>query len=1351
MEWALPSDEPRGVSAWTRANEPNFVAAAVPDAFTSLVRARTSESLVDPPWAYSEEELAAAAADGQVRPAPSVADAPLTASTIQLVKKDGEYAVLLDGVEQAAVAAFDGVVRCWMPRFHERRVEVDGVLRRTVAPVFASVMVEEGESAPLETLVSVRQSIVEDGHYLMENKEVLRERLGSHTTDDLEVPTSTLMYPLILSQPPTVAIVDNDALRRHEFRKLKYNKSKTWAVISNLIAGLSDGGGGKAVGVSKAAWDELNKFYNRDPGTPYSPSGIFFTLVSVFTTPSLQRLLEAGYAYYAVKANVFDKENPPPTDVKTHFMSLSEFTAVLRRIRETRADGKLLKYPRLGLTPFELRADGKLEEAATLYWLVYGGGATTKDDAKGTGKTGNSPTGNELDARWLDPFVLQRTQLKYSIALTVTERDGRVRRFEFESVRASGFDAGYIAVGLDEQIKDLEYEVDLVASKLGKLNKLQNVNWLHDRLYVADATDGRVFGWLGGFTSKKDQMSKNSWWALTKAQRTDALRRDDDKRRIPLIIDTKAFKARLAGLIGSTESPDARKVRARARRPKLEVDGAQREGADAREAEFGKAVGQAISLYRRGMGWPASMEIADDDAGFVRWLDTMMPIGPRYEAALAYFVVPTWAPPTWAPPKSVFGRGGAPPAPPVPLVRRLPQVADFGATRAGATATALMPVRPVPDDELSDRLGAKSAVSSARQLVARAAVDFRAAPWVLEERGVFGGAPVFHFVQLYAAGEAPDRRLSSLPAVRRAGCTVGAFGLATASTEETVATEAEAEAALSEAALRRRELAAGARRGGDAAVLEELGLPTDRVSLSALRAYVQIVAHKATARAAFLKRGDLVQSVVLEADRAAGRVARLVEIVYGASSQRDTFVSRDDLLFGCLPDGEHARVALDCLEHWRAADPRAPWSSASRALTTSFAGALRRLSARKRLHPVQLPFVVVQSLWFADNPHPSELPGLETQLRAALQSMARVRELLESSVGSLTMAHAAALCAVVGARPVLLTAWLPHADREHVLRALGGGVGRRELRGVEPPRPVASGAALRERCAGMRLDAAESLRLGSAQPDLRLDDDDLVERVTRLRLGREVTAVYFVPPGSPAVSGVLDLSHMAAIEDQPVWMDALAREGVATVEDLGSAQVKVWAGQSPAPQVLVQGATVDGRARHPFEITVGAREWTVFLARTPPLAVELAEPYTGGATAEAVVDFMQARASGALPGGAASLTTALRERSSAVLFNVDRWWQLLMLCEAHRLGPRDALVAEVESSMDVVAYAIARSMRSTTFDGGVDVTFRVADAAAVAAAEDALAQLRGIASSVSDVAAVPLCELALCVAASIAR
>ena len=141
-------------------------------------------------------------------------------NTIQLMKRGGEYHVILDGV---GVGLASTTSNFWIPRFREVRTlgegdntdPADREDRRVPAPVCITLAMDDGQVPPHSCTVRVQQTIVDDDVVLLNEATVRSEVMKPHVVGkDLLAPTVLLPYPARVERPPFVRIYDADARRR---------------------------------------------------------------------------------------------------------------------------------------------------------------------------------------------------------------------------------------------------------------------------------------------------------------------------------------------------------------------------------------------------------------------------------------------------------------------------------------------------------------------------------------------------------------------------------------------------------------------------------------------------------------------------------------------------------------------------------------------------------------------------------------------------------------------------------------------------------------------------------------------------------------------------------------------------------------------------------------------------------------------------------------------------------------------------------------------------------------------------------------------------------------------------------
>eukprot|EP00966_Prymnesium_polylepis_P226503 5239452-Prymnesium_polylepis.1 len=164
------------------------------------------------------------------RRAPAVNTLEMNANTVEIVKKNGIYSVVLDGVSQGEIEKEEhsgsfGVTRHWMPRFHESvRGEKDN--DRHVQPVLFSLRLEEFETPPESCYVIVRQRVVNQGTVVMDDKETTRKRIIPYSSSGNSMNVLALPYPIISTPTPYFVVNDFSKLLHFEvLAKCAVNKN----------------------------------------------------------------------------------------------------------------------------------------------------------------------------------------------------------------------------------------------------------------------------------------------------------------------------------------------------------------------------------------------------------------------------------------------------------------------------------------------------------------------------------------------------------------------------------------------------------------------------------------------------------------------------------------------------------------------------------------------------------------------------------------------------------------------------------------------------------------------------------------------------------------------------------------------------------------------------------------------------------------------------------------------------------------------------------------------------------------------------------------------------------------------
>lgn len=1385
--WALPRVDERATSAWSSGAPGSDAALARPDEVDGEPLEQTTP-LRDPPYVQDGEVGVPPEADARqlaplvldTRPAPpTIGLRDARATTVQLVKRDGAYATVVDGVQVGRFAPPKEALteaRHWLPRFREVR---DEARRRVPGPLCVGVRLEEGEIAPHRVEVQMVQRIVDHDNEVLRGEVVRRETVGAHSVEDLTAPFALLPYPATITRQPFVRIYDADARRRWEFARSRWQKGRRWAILRKIVwdnTNLSGNG----------AWRRLAGALLSGKGLKWAP---LWRAALTFVSPRMNRLVQTALEFKTLAYNGYESVRAPPDPdrIKPYDYSIPELAASLRRIAATRADGSTNGRP-WGFTPGELSRAGHPEDGALLYWLVYGESSTVEaarlaaevegePDTQGSlrrlwSRVTQRPswaywsldqsqlTGNFLDPRGLDPRVVARTYVAYDVVVEIEETPGApVQRVSFRPLHAHGVDAGYLFVHMEEQLQELKEAVDAVTARLRTLASYGNT-WIHRRLLVPDSTQGEWFGGvraLVGRVTNRDRQRAAQWRLQRAEQRRQSL------RGTPMLLDVEGFRERMLGLLGQPAPPDAEQRRSRAV-SSLAALPARLRGTQWLTADvYGQLLVALARLFLSAMGVAHGDDATSADADvakvtgarlFWRWIDHYAPYLPPDDEALAAFVVP---------PSPYTTR--------VPvLVRRLPQL---GVVASKVTSifgrTALLPVAAVPADPLSARTAAKVAVTVTRRCWKNALESYRQVCWVVETESPLGVPSAFHFVQLHG-GDARTiaARLRALPQLRAAAvgtdllCVHGGQPVAVSAGEQV------AEAFATQSTVRAKRNAAGTRRGGDAALLRRCKLEESRAALGAVAAYAGLVAARAAAHGTRLTRESLVFNCAQEAQRLALQAADVIELVYGerAGSQLVELVSRDDAVFACLPQAAYARVLLEQLDVWVGAQARLAasrrfdepddfgrsWRAADRRSASAFASALRTLAQRKE-PPTDLPVMALQCMWVADNPaierllpaDPVASSGLELQVSAAVRSHQRVAGLLEAGLAD-AAAHAALACAVAG-RPINLVAWTLGPVRERVARALRAAAVPTPRR--QPPAATPfDQRALLARSAALRLDT--TLAYAGEDAASVVDIGELVRRMAVLSTGGR--AEYHVPFGCPLAYDATprDLSYVSELEEVPVWSEAVAAAADA---------LELVPPQSSPPPVAVRARPLreGGRARHPHLVDTDGAEWGVHLHPMPPLVAPRAWPRGVSDSPPPIATQSAADTLALLEAwtgeGEPSPTRALRERARAVLWDVDRFVQVLLLLHTAPVPLEAPQLRLPDEWPDGAVGAAAACLALALGTLGQQRQLRTRLALAVrtdaqrAAAAQALGALRRAFGSEAAPAAAPLSEVALVLAA----
>jgi hypothetical protein len=494
-----------------------------------------------------------------------------------------------------------------------------------------------------------------------------------------------------------------------------------------------------------------------------------------------------------------------------------------------------------------------------------------------------------------------------------------------------------------------------------------------------------------------------------------------------------------------------------------------------------------------------------------------------------------------------------------------------------------------------------------------------------------------------------------------------------------------------------------------------------------MHAFCDAVAYRAISHQLRGTLDDLMSSCVHEAQRAALRCAEIVDLAYGVGGSRTTLLSRRDAFFACVVGGPTARAMLHRLPCWVLAQERLEaspaltderavtatatpdallklWPRASQRHAVAFAAALRTLGRSLRVGPLALPHLAVQTLHLQHNANGPPKALLDEAALAFLRVRALAERVAEIEGASPAWRAQAAYETLARSpvafivRPPSATAAAEHAHRRAALqrRALPSAEdgGREDETGYSPPRPTVSNVEVGTWCARRRVDLLD------AQRDLPIADagDALERSMDALALSTGAhgqPAAYMVPPCGLQPSLPLDVAHSAALEDVAVWLGTVSSRATTEVASVEQARVRV----------VPVGVEADGRARHPHLVESSKDEVRVHLARVPARPAGPA-PHTDETVPDTAFEAVQQM----LAPGSDVRTGLLRDRTAALLWNVDRLLQVHAVLAARHTSVVDSVVLVLgtglensENSMWWPALALSNSIAKQRLRGAVRI------------------------------------------------
>jgi hypothetical protein len=453
----------RTVSAWTSDSADDVLLASLEDAERVLVQVfNSSGNLRDPPRQIDEKDpvvdtgeepedaayqtpdeedatcrkASLRANEHQERQAPSLESIDRNVNTVEVVKKDGSYTVVLDGIAQPPIEVGNGPHRYWLPRFKEGVIQGDadkGTQRkRVVKPILFSMRLENFETPPSSCVVDAKQRVVNGGVLYMDNNTIKSSPITPFAVNDASANVTILPYPLVCTEAPYVAVNDFskvlDAELRLKLDALDKGTKQELQSFYNIIVGASAsdlGWGTAAFRATKGVLKVAGRLFGGAAsvvGTAVKAGAAAETVVAtstaaqaaavtIATTAGAGGVAAAGGAAY-ILWNYMRKSKPQEGADLTdedylkligqereatkrqlvsaiedgpviHKITLPELTSMLYRIAESRANGSMMTETdhTLGMSVHDFIEKTWNREAALMQWLMFGQGARAGRDA----------------------------------------------------------------------------------------------------------------------------------------------------------------------------------------------------------------------------------------------------------------------------------------------------------------------------------------------------------------------------------------------------------------------------------------------------------------------------------------------------------------------------------------------------------------------------------------------------------------------------------------------------------------------------------------------------------------------------------------------------------------------------------------------------------------------------------------------------------------------------------------------------------------------------------------------------------------------------------------------------------
>ena len=454
------------------------------------------------------------------RLAPSTESENQQVNTVEIVKKDGNYSVVLDGVSQGVINAHNGEVDYWLPRFKETMASENGNKGkpvRTTQPVVFSMRLEDYEGVPESCNVHVLQSVVNCGTIVMDNKEIKKVTITPYSTGSVASEVAVLPYPLISTPEPHFYINDYVRMRNTEIEIMALDGKSFSQVIWNFFNKREQ----TPLDYAHAWRDLVKGIWNSLPNpTGFGKVGLFMILdtLDYMKTPlrdprswlPILPLTEEAQAVLTRLLKIHEREcTKKPTQYR---VGISELSKILRRVSGPSGS---LHTGTAGMSIEGLNDIKWHKEAALMHWLQYGeggrfhgGGNMAPDKTTGlyspkqnldhnnnieTRARTNTEvpiTGNTINNLGMDPYVLSDTRTQFSFMIKIVESDGSTGpTITLRATRMNGIDAGWVSAGYEDTINVIREEVDNIESNLMGMQSVTQFLGEHSTL-VAGSDNG---------------------------------------------------------------------------------------------------------------------------------------------------------------------------------------------------------------------------------------------------------------------------------------------------------------------------------------------------------------------------------------------------------------------------------------------------------------------------------------------------------------------------------------------------------------------------------------------------------------------------------------------------------------------------------------------------------------------------------------------------------------------------------------------------------------------------------------------------------------------------------------------